>query len=275
MSIVTTPGVLDVIDLDPAKLASFKKHGYEWVMLQAQNDTARRGYDMSRVRAAGLKPCVWGVSYVAANFYRDGWWLAERALQLGADELCMDIEMAAKFTRGGGLRPLVKGVRDAGWTGPVHLNTMGPPYNVDVNDYEIDVETILETGGGIFTQAYYNETNAFHPTLAVRYWTRVGVPLDRLNVSISLYPSESDKEKPRNKLSGADYLPLLQDAGVKRNLSIFMGQVLTEDDMRALDPLALPPPPPTTTAVSRARRASRSWTRRGSGRTSRAAGRSR
>jgi hypothetical protein len=81
----------------------------------------------------------------------------------------INVELAAKGTLASrGMKPIVDGLRAAGWTGPVNLNTLGPPIDPEENDYELDLASFLETGGGVVTQAYFNETDHFRPSRAAR-----------------------------------------------------------------------------------------------------------
>jgi hypothetical protein len=258
VSIVALPGLKTVSERDYAQCAKRRTAGYEWVSFQAYNQ-GKRDYDLAPAKSAGIDAGVWGVSYDAARFHADAKALAEQAVKLGAQHYIIDIEMAAKNTRPNrGLKPAVDGARAGGWNGPVHLNTMGPPANPDVNDYTIDLQSILETGGGVFTQAYANETDTFLPSLAVQYWTRVGVPLDRLNLTVSLYPAEADKEHSGRRYDGAKWVELLNASGHKnkRAISIFMDEAMTDTDAEALKALTLkastPPEPSATVSVNRA-----------------------
>jgi len=245
-NVLTTPGHLTTAELDAAALANLKAHGYEWVSYQVQNGPSVRDFDLRPARAAGLSPGVWGVTYEPARFHDDGMRLGLQATKLGAEHVQVDAEMCAKDTRAGrGLSPIIEGLREAGWVGPVHLNTLGAPDNPDVNDYAMDVESFLETGGGVFPQAYFNANDGYRPSLCVRYWTRVGVPAERLNLTIGLYRSELDQPKPGVRLAGAEWVPLLREAGVARNFSIFMAEYSTAQDLLGLDPLSLVPPAPT------------------------------
>jgi hypothetical protein len=255
VNIIPVPGLKTIMEHDYARCAQLARHGYKWITFQAQNDAQIRDYDLNPARGAGLTPGVWGVSYNAATFHRDGHALGQQAVKLGAQHVTMDVEMAAKDTRPGGLKPVIDGLRAGGWAGPVNLNTMGPPANPQVNDYAIDTQSFLDTGGGILTQAYANETDTFTPELAVQYWTRVGIPRDRLNLTISLYPAESDKQYPGRRYDGAKWVELLQAAGWDDAISIFMAEAATDADLQALDAITLatstPPPDPSPVAANR------------------------
>ncbi len=244
MSIVTTPGHLAASTIGAAELAALERHGYEWIAYQAQNGETTRDFDLGPAKAAGLSPGVWGVTYEPGRFHENGRLLGRQARALGAEHVQMDAEECAKDTRSTrGLKPVVDGIRDGGYAGPVSLNTLGAPDNPDVNDYAIDVKSFLDTGGGVFCQAYFNAHDAYRPSACVRYWTRVGVPAGRLNVMIGLHRSEESQSKPGVRLSGAEWVPLLEEAGVKRNFSVFLAEHAAEDDLDALDTLALAPAP--------------------------------
>jgi len=238
-NINVTPGLLTVVEQDLNRCIELQLAGYEWIAFQTQNDYQLHDYDLSPAAAAGLYAGCWGVSYRPVDFWRDGKNLAEQTLSLGGRFLVMDIEEAAKDTRDArGLRRVIDGCRAGGWAGAVHLNTLGPPYNPDVNDYAIDLQSFLETGGGVQTQCYANAYDSYAPELGVRYWTRVGVPRDRLNIQISLFPAESDAQHPNRRLDGAAWLPLLKAAGVTRDFSIFMAEAATDADITGLLPLS-------------------------------------
>jgi hypothetical protein len=239
VTIISTPGLFTVTAQDYTRCAQLRRHGYAWVAFQAQNDDSLVDHDLNPAKGAGLETAVWGVSYSPDNFGRDGYLLAKQALKLGASHLIMDVEQAAKNTSPGGLKVLVDECRAAGWSYPVHLSTMGPPSSPDVNDYGMDVASFLDTGGGVLTQAYANETDLFTPELAVRYWTRVGVPRDRLNLTISLYPAEADKQYPGRRYDGQKWVQLLQAAGWGKAISIFMAEAATDTDLDALDAITV------------------------------------
>lgn len=248
--IAPVPVLMTIRDLPSNLLKLFKDHGYDGITYQAQNSDTWRDFDLTPACAVRLSPGVWGVTYSAADFFRDGKILGSQAVRLGAEHVTMDIEFAAKFTRANrGLMPVIDGIRAGGWMHAVNLNTMGPPVNHMVNDYEIDLQSFLDTGGGIFTQCYANENDWFTPQNGMEYFMRVGVPADRINITISLYPAEADKQYPGRKYTGADYVPLLQAAGVKRNLSIFMAEIMDDADLSALDTFTktVEPEPPQPT----------------------------
>lgn len=249
--ILTTPGVLTDAQMSTDRARWLKLHGVEWVSVQAQNGTIVKTRDLAPLKAAGLSAGIWGVSYGAGDapnadaFRRDGQLLGARAVLMGADHVIADIEMAAKDTRASrGLEPYLDGIRRGGWLGPVHLCPLGAPVNAlphGGNDFAIDVEGFLETGGGVLPQAYFNAYDEYRPDLCVDYWRACGVPMDKINVTVAVYAGEGKG----GRISGAEWVPLLRDADVYRNLSIYMDEFLMPFDMEGLHPLTLGPPRPT------------------------------
>jgi hypothetical protein len=120
-----------------------------------------------------------------------------------------------------------------------------------VNDYEIDVESFLETGGSVLPQAYRNDWAEYEPERCVFFWTRVGVPRERLNLTVSLTAGDTSK----TRFSGADWLPRLRAAGLGAALSLFMAEFATEADLAALEPLLRAAPAPAGPDEERTRRA--------------------
>jgi hypothetical protein len=233
------PGLL-TNEQSPYDLAALVGHGYRWLSFEAVDGTLLYDWNLEPARAAGLSPGVWGVTYGDHDnpdpdvFYRDGLALGRQAIELGAEHVMADIEACAKGTRSNaGLWPYVSGVRDGGWSGPVHLTTLGSPSDPERWDYEIDVDSFLDTGGGVFPQAYYNDYADYLPANCSTYWTRVGVPAGRLNMMIGLYTGL------RGRIDGEEWVGLLTDAGIGRNLSIFMAQHGTKADWDSLETLTL------------------------------------
>jgi hypothetical protein len=235
--------------------ADLVRHGWKGIVFQAQNDTLVRDFDLRVARAAGLSPGVWGCTYDAANFFRDGKVLGQQAVKLGADFVHVDCEFAAKNTRGGGMKPIIDGLRAGGWQGSVSLNTFGAPSNPRTaenpngNDFAMDVESFLAAGGGVICQAYLNENDVYDPKLCVAYWRAVGVPADKINVMIELAPAPPGAQYQGRRLAGSQWLPYLGSAGATTNVSVFMWQHTDPADLDALDALTLAPTPvrvPTT-----------------------------
>jgi hypothetical protein len=251
--VINEPG--SVTDLpDPGNLPLLAKY-HKWIAYQLQNG----GNDFTEpniraARNAGLSPEGWGVTYAPdddnnnprhLSFYDQNMLLGVRAVQVGVEELQVDIEHAAVGTRTGQrLNVIIQALRAAGWTKPVHINTMGAPDSPETSDYEIDLKSFLDTGGGLFSQDYWNESDSFAPRLGVDYWVkRMGVPPSKYNSMIGLHTSGSDKRKPNLRVSGPLWKPLLSDAGIERNYSVFMSQHCDEVDLSAL---ASPAPTPMT-----------------------------
>lgn len=228
-----TPGLL-TDQANAYSLSSLVTHGYEWYSYQVVNPNLSPvliDYDLTNAKNAGMKNVgVWGISYNQADFFRDGKWLGEQAVKLGAQHVMADIEECLKFTRPDrSAQPYINGVRAGGWTGPVHLTTLGAPVNPLVNDYGMDVDSFLQTGGGIFPQEYYNEYVEYRPDLCNLYWTRIGVDPIRINHMIALYGGI------RGRIDGAGWVSLLQAAGAHRNISVYMAQHGNETDYLALE----------------------------------------
>jgi hypothetical protein len=262
MNVYAEPGVLTTVqDPAPMTLRMLAAFGVRWISYQAQNggnDPA--DFDLEPARAAGLSPGVWGVTYGRGHtpdaeiFLRDGRTLGSQAVKLGAEHLMVDVEYAAKGTRDGRLlRPIVDGVRAGGWSGPVHVTTLGAPrgpYGLGANDYEIDIESFLETGGGMFSQDYAHATQSYAPKHGKAYWTAMGVPPARYSSMIGFHVAEGDQDTPGVRWTGAQWRPLLEEADVGRAVSIFMAEFTTEADLAALEPLFKTSAPPSGPAAA-------------------------
>ncbi len=259
MNIITTPGLLADSDLPFGQLTSIKSHGYEWISVQAQNDLQTVDFDSAAIKAVGLSPGVWGVTYSKASFFRDGKLLGQQAVRLGAEHVQMDAEECAKDTRSGqGMKPIIEGIRAGGWQWPVHLNTLGAPDNPDANDYAMDTKSFTDTGGGVLVQAYANDHLGYLPTYCARYWARMGLAPEQLNFMIGLYSGRL------GRIDGSGWVPLLRDAGVRRNFSIFLAEHSTEADLAGLDGFSQPQPaapaqPSTLQTRTAITNAARSW----------------
>jgi hypothetical protein len=250
MTPLSKPFIKTTKDWSHEAYAGWVRHGYDAVTFQAQNDTLIKDFDLNLARGAGLRAEVWGVTYGTGHpsyqpdagvFYRDGKALGQQAVKLHAtDAVTMNAENCAKFTRSGRLlRPIIAGLRDGGWAGPVHLNTLGCPSNPDVNDFEMDIESFLETGGGVAAQAYYNAHEEYLPELCAQYWRRMGVPEGMLSLTLGLYDPTSENPG-RKQLSGADYVPLVKAANIGQAISIFMPETMFPNDLAELEAITLP-----------------------------------
>lgn len=250
MSVVTTPSLLTCVD--DHDFAAYKQHGYTAVWYQTWNAGGREYSSAATCHAAGLEVAAWGVIYDQKGFYSDGKSLAESANRLGAKHLMADVEDCLKGTRSTrAATEIIRGVRDGGWSGPVHLTTLGAPQQKPDGtfwDYEFDLDSFLETGGGIFPQAYANQAPTYAPKLCVDYFVgQLKVPRERLNLMIWL----------DDKMSANDWLALLEAAQSGVAFSVFLAEFFSGygHPIGAFDKLRLsvtqtqshtaPPPPPS------------------------------
>lgn len=268
-AIVSLPGQLTDQEQTREKCEWLHAHGYEWEAFQVVNaldpnaipfeGTGIKDRNLVPAKEAGMLAGVWGVSYGDSYqpsvdvFYRDGKALGAQATKLKADFVTANLEHCFVNTRGGGFGDaFIDGVHDGGWPGAVNLSTLGVPDNPKTaanphgNDYGMDVQPFLDSGGGLFAQCYYNAYPGYVPDLAVDYWRNLGVPLDRLNITIEL------AEENGRRMAGVEWVPLLRKALVKRNLSIFMTEHVQPYDLEGLHEFSLPvdPPPPPPALVN-------------------------
>jgi hypothetical protein len=222
-------------------------YGYEWATIQCFNRGVVQLQDnLDHVRAGGFKSVgVWGVVYDVPDFPSFGEQFAAEAVRLGADHCIVDAEFCAKGTRANrGMKPIIDGMRRGGWDGPVHLSTFGAPSNAiphGGNDFAMDTESYLETGGGVLPQVYYQAYEEYRPDLCADYWEACGVPRDRQNPTIDLL-AEAGSAKYPDDYPGEVWAELLQDAGVGRNFSVYMTQFGDEADYEQLrEQTTLPP----------------------------------
>jgi hypothetical protein len=223
--------------------------GYGWISYQAVDHGKATGIEIGGGKAAGFQSTgVWGVVYDQPAFHEFGVLLGREAIRLGAEHVIVDAEQCAKDTRATrGMLPVIVGLRDGGWLGPVHLSTLGAPVNGKPhgpNDFAIDVDSFLMTGGGVQAQAYVNAYDEYDPVLCMDYWLAVGVPKERINLTIDLAPEPGSANYP-DDLTGAGWATLLTEAGAGRAFSVFMVEFGTLDDWAGLAPIAAAPPPPT------------------------------
>jgi hypothetical protein len=225
-------------DTDPQaggiNMTYYAQKGYRWISYQAVNGGTLKNPNLTAAKAAGFDPNVgagvWGVVYDLSDFHAFGVRLGSQAVALGAQHVIVDAEIVYKNTRPGNQgAPIIQGIRDGGWNGPVHLSTLGAPSNPTVNDFAMDTTSFLNTGGGILPQAYSNETTDYDPVNCKTYWTRVGVPAGKINYTIGLYSGA------RGRISGAEEVQLLNAAGVNRNFSIFLAETALLADVTALE----------------------------------------
>lgn len=224
--------------------------GFEWVSYLTYNPELWRGtkdYDLGGVKAHGFKVVgVWGVIYTRDDFYNGAKTTARHAVDLGAQCLQINCEEIYKETRPNRLgKAIIKGARDGGWSGPVDLITYGAPWSPLVNDYNMDEQSFLETGGAIIPEAYYNESEGYEPALCKQYMDRLKIPAAQTNYMLGLYQGR------RGKIVGAAQVDLLEKAKIGANFSIYMLQHLTQSDVTPLAAFikkqAVQPKPPTPT----------------------------
>jgi hypothetical protein len=108
----------------------------------------------------------------------------------------------------------------------VHLTTLGAPNNPFVDDYGFDLESFLETGGGIFAQAYAQIVSSYAPQPTKLYFCeRMGVPVDKYNTMIWV----------DYRLTAQDQVNLLKHAATGRAVSIFMTEYGSMEDWNILN----------------------------------------
>jgi hypothetical protein len=255
VNIIPVPGLLTDQEHPPradgtaaADLRALILKGYEWISFQLVNGTTVNAIDIAKYgKASGFKSTgAWGVVYDQADFLAFGKRFGAACVAQQAEHAIVDAEMCAKGTRDGQkMKPIIDGMKAAGWAGPVHLCPLGAPVNArphGTNDFAVDVKSYLDTDGGLLPQAYFNAYDEYRPDLCVDYWVACGVPADRINVMVELAV-----EGAKNvKITGAQWVPLLQTAGVKRNFSVYMVQHGTDQDWAGLEQLSKPAAPAPT-----------------------------
>jgi hypothetical protein len=240
MNVITSPSHLTDCAHSRDELARLKNdHGVEGIWYQVQNGGNNPiDYDLGIPRSAGLFAGVWGVTYAVNDsgnnprrltYEQQNEILGKQAVKLGADCVMVDAEDCLKSTRSTqGGQPMVAGIRSGGWTGPVHLTTLGAPSDPVVDDYEFDLKSFLDTGGGIFAQAYAQITSSYAPQPTKMYFVeRMKVPLDKYNTMIWI----------DSRLAPESQLEYLRAASTGRAVSIFMTEYGSELDWFVLDPI--------------------------------------
>ena len=227
--------------------------GFKWVTFQTYNPNLYPGvktFDLPAVRAHGFTNVgVWGVIYSRTDFYSGGKALGAAAKLQGADHLIVDAEECLKDTRSTAkAQDIIRGVRDGGWTGAVDLSTLGAPWSPSVNDYEMDTKSFLDTGGGVQSQDYWNESENYTISSANIYWPRVGVPLNKLSHTVALY------QGVKSRIPGSDWVKALKDNNVGKRYAVYMvqdGQKIDYDAFKAYNetvvPISITPPTATET----------------------------
>jgi hypothetical protein len=259
LDIVNVPGTVTHIEqpVNAEGTAGVNHHdlirrGYEWISFQLVNGRDLNPIDIHKYGSPYPSCGAWGVTYDAVDFYDFGRRLGAVAVRQGADHVICDLEECAKYTRDKrGMKPVIEGLRASRWMGPVHLSTYGAPVNPKTaknpngNDFGMDIQSFLETGGGVHAQAYVNNYDHYAPEICRDYWTYVGCPADRLCMTIEVSKAEAGTQNEW-AMSGAAWLPYLEAAGVFRNFNIFMTQFCFKADWDALEQFSRPrtPPPP-------------------------------
>jgi len=204
---------------------------------QVQNGgNAPVNYDLAVPQRAGLFAGVWGVTYAEDDhnnnprqltFHQQNEILGQQATKLNADAVMVDAEDCLKYTRNfRGAKPMIDGIRSGGWLGPIHLTTLGAPYDPLVDDYVYDLESFLETGGGIFAQAYAQAASSYAPQPTKLYYCeRMGVPVERYNTMIWM----------DGRLTAQAQVDLLKHASTGRAVSVFMTEYASDAEWDVLD----------------------------------------
>jgi hypothetical protein len=252
------PGMLTDMPLTQEDYDSYTRHGYRWLSFQAQNAEATYYYDLTSAKASGLDCGIWGVTYEQQHFFRDGKLLGEMASTMMADHVIVDAEFCLINTRPGLAQPIINGLRAGGWLGPVHLTTLGAPdnpktsANLSGNDFAMDVESFLNTGGGVIPQAFYNMHYGYRPKACKDYWSSF---TDRINLHVSIAYSEPYAPRPNVRMAGAEWVPLLQEAASGKAMSVFQSRHILPGDLDGLDALTrltepVPEPVPARPTVA-------------------------
>jgi hypothetical protein len=248
MNVITVPSHLTDCVHSVEELRKLETdNAVEGIWYQVQNGGNNPvDYDLEVPHRAGLFAGVWGVTYAVTDggnnprgltFQQQNYILGQQAVKLKADAVMIDAEDCLKDTRETrGAKPMIDGIRSGGWQGPVHLTTLGAPNNPMADDYAFDLESFLETGGGIFAQAYAQIVSSYAPQPTKLYFCeRMKVPVDRYNTMIWI----------DYRLTTVDQVELLKHAGTGRAISIFMTEYGTEADWKTLNELTkLYTPPP-------------------------------
>ncbi len=232
-----------------------KDCGFTWASFQIYNPQLYQGvrdFDLPAVKAHGFTNVgVWGVIYDKTDFFNGGKRMGLAAVADGADHLIVDAEQVLKGTRSSKeAQKIIDGVRAGGWTKGVSISTLGSPSNPYVYDFEMDIQSFLNSGddASLQPQDYYNEYEEYSIENALIYWKRLGVSTTRINHTIGLYPGK------RGKISGAAWVGMLREAKVGKAFSVYMAQHGDKEDYTAFkDYIAsIPAPVATSDAVAAA-----------------------
>lgn len=217
-------------------------HGVEGIWYQVQNGgNTPKAYDLSRARQAGMFGGVWGVTYAVDDevnnprkltLYSQNEILGAQAALMHADEVMVDAENVLKKTRAERkAREIIAGLRAGGWKGRVHLTTLGAPLNPLVDDYEMDLLSFIETGGGVWGQAYTQDSSSYRPSTSKTYYVnRMGVPVQKYNTMIWL----------DTRITPQTHVELLKEAETGRAISVFMTEFGDEPTWSVLDEITRP-----------------------------------
>jgi hypothetical protein len=180
-SIHMEPGLFTVTPRDESA-QHFYDIGFRWIIRQAQNDVQIQPFDLSAWRNVGFKTGVWGVTYDAANFARDGHALATQANQAGPNGAPCDLLLidAEECLKNADPAPLIQAL--AAFKGPKGLSTLGAASGDNV--FPINYKAFLDAGYDIYPQAYYGWALEYEPAHVIDHAKRAGIPLDRLHLTI-------------------------------------------------------------------------------------------
>lgn len=213
MGVFQTPGLhTDIQDSWP--LADLAARGFRWITYQVQNDTLTKERDLRPAKQAGLSPGVWGCSYSQANLARDARVLRQIAEAAGAEHLLFNVEF--------GHDPTPYLVELADFRGEKALVTLtGETPN-------INAAKIAAAGWTIMPEDYLNDQTTTTPAVSEWYLAREGVPKDQINHTLGMYVGAL------GRISGAEYVQKLKEAGVGNNFSLWMLEQADQEQMDAL-----------------------------------------
>jgi len=222
----------------------WQERGYKWIIQQAQNVIDPNGSNalnmkpisIENFRSAGFKVGMWGCTYNAKDFKRDGEAMLSQALKYNCELLVVDAEECLKNADP---TPLIQAV--APFKGIKALSTLGAAYPPNV--FPIRYDLFLAAGFDILAQAYTNYTPYYRPALCVDHAARARIPLERhhLTVDFSGYSAYAN-----GQVSAQQWKVQLEEARIHsdqaydynyngNDVSIFMSEFGSDDDYRTLD----------------------------------------
>lgn len=209
------------------------EQGFEWATFQCYNPQLYAGvrdFDLAAVKAHGFKNVgVWGVIYSVDDFFKGGQQIGRQAVNLKAEHCIVNAEACMVGTRNDHAAvEIIRGIRDGGWQGSVDLSTYGAPWTPTFNDYAMDIDSFLRTGGTVISQDYFNDAECYDPAYGKLYWTRMGVRAEKINHCIALYSGA------RGRINGPQWVDILKSAGIGRNFSVYQVQDGMMEDYKAL-----------------------------------------